>query len=211
MSPIRVIVVDDHEIVRAGLGVLLSREPDLHIAGMAESGEEGLRLMDELSPDVAVVDYSLPGMSGVEVCQAAKVRHPQLPVIMLTTYLDDEVIQNSLEAGARAYVYKDVEGRDLKRAIRAVVRGEAVLDPKVAGRVARWAARARKLTGDSVLSARETEVIRLVARGASNLQIAEEMGLSINTIKTYVRRVLEKLECKSRSQAAAVASRRGLL
>lgn len=211
MPPVRVVVIDDHEIIRAGLSALLGRESDIHVVGMASTGEEGLDLIADLKPDVAVVDYSLPRMSGVEVCEEVVGRHPDTAVVVLTSFMHDEVVLKAVEAGARAYVYKDVEGRDLKRAIRAVAKGEAMLDPKVTARVLRWAHRRTVGYGDGALSLREIEVLRLVARGGTNRSIAEAMGVSENTIKTYLRRALEKLDCHSRSEAAAAAAQRGLL
>ena len=210
MPAVRVVIVDDHAIVRAGLAALLGREPDIHIIGMAASGDEGLHLVAELTPDVAVLDYSLPGMTGVELCERIVREVPGVAPIILTTYLDDVVVRRAIEAGARAYVYKDIEATDLVRAIRAVARGGAVLDPKVAGRVAKWAGQ-RRFAGDPPLSTRETEVLRMVARGSQNRQIAVELGVTENTVRTYVRRILFKLGCTSRSEAAAVAARRGLL
>lgn len=207
---VRVVVVDDHEIVRAGLTSLLAREPDIEVVRAVGDGEEALRVIEEERPDIAVVDYRLPGMSGVEVCERISVRFPDVSVIMLTTSLEDTVIQASLHAGARGYVFKDVDARDLKVAIRAVARGEAVLDPKVAGRVARWAQQ-RHERGKGALSTRETEVLRLVATGAHNKDISAALHLSDNTVRTYLRRILTKLECQSRSEAAALAAKRGLL
>lgn len=211
MPPVRVVVIDDHEIVRAGLGALLGRESDIHVVGMAATGEEGLDLIADLKPDVAVIDYSLPRMTGVEVCEEVVGKHPDTSVVVLTSFMHDEVILKSVEAGARAYVYKDVEGRDLKRAIRAVAKGEAVLDPKVTARVLRWAHRRSVGYGDGALSMQEVEVLRHVTRGETNRAIAEAMCVSENTVKTYLRRLMEKLDCHSRSEAAAIASRRGLL
>lgn len=211
MPPVRVVVIDDHEIVRAGLGALLGRESDIHVVGMAATGEEGLDLIAELRPDVAVVDYSLPRMSGVEVCEEVVEKHGDTAVVVLTSFMHDEVILKSVEAGARAYVYKDIAGRDLKRAIRAVAKGEAILDPKVTARVLRWAHRRSVGYGEGALSLREIEVLRLVAKGGTNKDIADDMHVSENTVKTYLRRALEKLDCHSRSEAAAVAARRGLL
>ena len=211
MGPVRVVVVDDHEIVRAGLSALLGREPDIHLVGVAADGEEGVNLIADLRPEVAVIDYSLPRMSGIEVCDEIVRRFPETAVIVLTTYLSDDVILRSVEVGAQAFVYKDVDAEDLKRAIRAVTRGETVLDPKVAGRVMQWANRRRAAGRNSVLSVQETEVLRLASRGGTNKDIAEAMQVSENTIKTYLRRVMEKLDCHSRSEAAAIAARRGLL
>lgn len=211
MGPVRVVVVDDHEIVRAGLSALLGREPDINLVGVAADGEEGVNLIGDLRPEVAVVDYSLPRMSGVEVCEEIVRRFPETSVVVLTTYLNDEVILRSVEAGAHAFVYKDVDATELRRAIHAVTRGETVLDPKVAGRVVRWANRRRAGGRDGVLSLQETEVLRLVSRGGTNKDIAEAMHVSENTVKTYLRRVMEKLDCHSRTEAAAIAARRGLL
>jgi DNA-binding NarL/FixJ family response regulator len=210
MMPIRVVVVDDHEIVRAGLAALLGRESDIEVVALVAEGREAIHTVATLRPDVAVVDYRLPGMSGVEVCERLHAEHPQVAVIMLTTFLDDDVVRGALQAGARAYVYKDVDARELKTAIRAVARGEAVLDPKVAGRVATWAQR-RHDARTTALSVRETEVLRLVARGAHNKEISAELHLSDNTVRTYLRRILTKLECQSRVEAAALATQRGLL
>lgn len=189
---------------------MLGREQDIHLVGMASSAEEGLELIEKLRPDVAVIDYSLPKMSGVEMCEIVTRQFPLIPVIILTTYLDDEVVKSSLEAGAQAFVFKDVDAKELKRAVRAVAGGQSVLDPKVAGRVIGWAHKATRLKpppSTPALSRREVEVVRLIARGLSDQDIADEIGLSRNTIKTYVRRILWKLGCKSRAEAVAVASR----
>lgn len=214
MKVVRVVLVDDHEIVRAGLRSLLSKEPDIHIIGVAETPDEGLRLIQELRPDVAVVDYSLPGMTGTTLCEAIVKRHPEVSVIILTTYLDDHVVRQSIRAGAKAFVYKDVEAKDLMRAIRAVASGESVLDPKVAGRVMKWANKSdkRRVIGATPpLSVRELEALRLAAKGATNPKIAQHMGVTANTVKTYLDRALAKLGCHSRAEAAALASKWGLL
>lgn len=212
---VRVVIVDDQEIVRAGLRALLGREQDIHIVGAAPDGEEALRLVGELHPDVAVVDYGLPKMSGVELTEELQKRFPGVSVIILTNFLDDEIVHSALRAGAQAYVYKDVDARDLKRAIREVADGHSVLDPKVAGKVMRWAdtkTRRRRLrNGQPSLSPRELEILRLVAQGAPNYEIATKLGVSPNTIKSFMHRILSKLECHSRAEAVAVAARRGLL
>jgi DNA-binding NarL/FixJ family response regulator len=211
MVPVRVVVVDDHEIIRAGLSALLEREPDIHVVGTASSGEGGLAVIADLKPDVAVVDYSLPRMSGVEVCEEVVQQHPDTAVVILTGFMHDEVVHKALEAGARGYVYKDIDGRELKAAIRAVAKGEAAFDPKVTTRVLRWAHRRSVGYGNDALSLREIETLRLVANGATNKDIAGSLHVSENTVKTYVRRALEKLDCHSRSEAAVLAARRGLL
>lgn len=213
LDTVRVVIVDDHDIVRAGLRMLLSREHGIHIAGMAATAEEGLELIAKVNPDVALLDYSLPGMSGIEMCEKMIEQFPHIPVIMLTTFLDDDVVRRSLEAGARAFVYKDIEGPDLKRAIRSVAEGNSVLDPKVARQVISWAQHeiGPIFTRKPALSKRETQVLRLIARGASDVEIAREIKISPNTVRTYLRRIFAKLNTKTRSEAAAVASQRRLI
>lgn len=211
MRPVRVVLVDDHEIVRAGISTLLAREPDIEVVGTAASGEEGLVLVRDLFPDILVVDYRLPGISGVEVCERVVAAHPRVSVIILSAYLDDEVVLRSIQAGARAYVYKDVEAAELKRAVRDVAAGKAVLDPDVTARVIGWARQRRFPSEAEVLSTREIDVLRLVARGASNKAIATELGVAESTVKTYVSRAMEKLGCHTRAEAATLAANRGLL
>lgn len=208
----RIVLVDDHEIVRVGLTTLLQRDSRIDVVGTASTGEEGLEMVRRLEPDVAVVDYALPGMSGVEVCERIVARHPEIPVVILTTFLDDQVIRGALHAGAAAYVCKDVDGMELKKAIHAVARGESVLDPKVAGRVMRWSRAKQRLLEDGqvALSPRETDVLRLIARGVGTKDISSELGITENSVKTYVRRTMIKLGCNSRAQLAVLAARRGL-
>ncbi len=189
---------------------MLGKDGDIQLVGSASNGEDGLDLVVRTKPDVAVVDYSLPEMSGIEVCERIVATMPTTAVVVLTTYLNDEVILKSVEAGAQAYVYKDVEALELKKAIRAVTKGETVLDPKVAGRVVNWANRRKALNAQS-LSLQETEVLRCVTRGLTNTAISEHLKVSENTVKTYLRRIMEKLDCHSRSEAAAIAARKGLL
>jgi two-component system, NarL family, response regulator DevR len=211
MPLVRVVVVDDHELVRTGFSTLLDREPDIDIVGTASSGEEGLNVIADLQPDVAVVDYSLPHMSGVAVCEEVVERHPKTAVIILTGFMEEDLVRKAIDAGAKGYVYKDVEGRELKRTIRAVANGEAVYDPKVTARVLGWAQRRSNGHRENSLSLREIEALRLVAQGATNKSIADSMFVSENTVKTYLRRALEKLDCHRRSEAAVLAARRGLL
>lgn len=198
-SAARVVVVDDHEVVRAGLQVVLAGEPDIHLVGMAADGSEALRVVEQTQPDVVVVDFSLPGMSGVEVCERLVVRWPSLAVIVLTNYADDGVRARSLRAGACAYVHKSVDGSMLARVVRAAANGEKI-DSDDGAPAER-----------SVLSLREIDVLRLVANGASNKDVAHELGVGVNTVKTYVQRTLDKLGCRTRTEAAAVAVKRGLL
>lgn len=212
MQPVRVVLVDDHEIIRAGLAALLARESEIDLVASAATGEEALSLIELHQPDVVVADYRMPGISGVELCQRVMERWPSVAVILLTTYLDDDILLGAFRAGARAFVYKDVQAEELKRAIRKVAAGETVIDSNVASRLVDWAKPVRALGAHHApLSEREIDVLRLVSRGAPNHVIAEELGVSDSTVKTYVRRALTKLQCDSRSQAVSVATRRGLL
>ena len=210
MHPVEVVVVDDHELVRTGLSALLSQQAGIRFLGSAKTGEEGLDLIAELRPDVAVIDYSLPHMNGIEVCEEVVRRFPETGVVMLSVYVHDEVVLRSVKAGARGYICKDAEMPELARAVLAVGRGEAVLDPKVAGRLISYATGGsgrRRLT----LSVKETEVLRHVSRGATNKEIGRELGITENTVKTLLRRIMRKLDCHSRSEAAAYAVVQGLL
>lgn len=211
MHPVRVVLVDDHEIVRAGVASLLARQPDIEVVGSASSGEAGIVLVRDLAPDILVVDYRMAGMSGIEVAERVRDEHPEVAVIVLTTSLDDEVVLRSLQAGVRAYVYKDVGAEELIRAVRAVAAGEAVLDPAVTARVIAWAGQRRFAPAEQVLTAREIDILRLVAAGEQNKEIATELMVSQNTVKTYLTRAMHKLGCTSRSEAVALASSRGLL
>ena len=210
-APVRIVLVDDHPIVREGLRAMLSREVDMEVVATVPTAEDGLRVITALTPDIAVVDYRLPGMSGIQLCEVLKARHPEVSVIMLTSYLADVVVRGAIEAGARAFVYKDVDAVELKRSIRAVARGEAALHGAVTERVIGWALKASRGLVGQALSAREVEVLRLVAAGASNKEVANQLAVTVNTVKTYLTRTLQKLDCHSRAEAAAAAAKLGLL
>jgi two-component system response regulator NreC len=203
-------IVDDHQLVRAGLAALLERDVDIEVVGTAGGAPDALDLVVATRPDVAIVDYQMPGLNGVELCRMLHERHPAVAVILLTIFLDDDVVEGALKAHALAYLHKDVEVAELKRTIRCVARGESVLDPKVAGRVARWSQQ-RDMGQNRRLSAREVELLRLVATGATNRLIATKMAVSVNTARTYLRRAMQKLDCHSRAEAVAIAARQGIL
>ena len=210
MATVRVVICEDQEIVRDGLAAVLDREPDIDVVGKAASAEETLRLIPGVEPDVAVVDYRLPGMSGVQLCEELGARHPHVSVIILTSYLDDEVMLGAMRAGAKGFAYKDVGAVELKRTVREVAQGKTLLGSNAAGRVFGWAKHVR-MHADEPLSRREVEVLRQVAAGAKNREIAQRLGLTENTVRTYLKRALEKLGCHSRSEAAALAAKKGLL
>lgn len=205
---IRVMVVDDHPVVRHGLVAILRWEPDLDIVGEAADGAEALRRIVELRPDVVLLDLRLPHLSGIEVMRLARPQTPETRFLVLTTYDTDEYIAPALAAGANGYLLKDAEPDELSRAIRDLMRGGAALEPRVAAVVL------GRLAGEGTaeaLSEREMDVLRLLPTGDSNKAIALRLGLSENTIKTHVTRILGKLGVQNRAEAVSVAMQRGLL
>jgi two-component system, NarL family, response regulator DevR len=211
---IRLLIVDDHEMVREGLKAMLVSEPDFSIVGDAANAEQALELIERLRPDIALLDIRLPGTSGIEVCRTVTTRYPETAVIILTTYTDDNLIAQAIQAGARGFILKDIERFDLKRSIRAVARGEAAIDPKAAVAVL---AQLRKVPQGSVeaapeqLSSQQLVILRLVAQGLSSREIATQLYLSENTVKGYVQEILHRLGVKNRTEAVMVAVKQGWL
>jgi two-component system response regulator DevR len=209
-TKIRVLIVDDHEMVREGLMAMLRSEPDFEVVGQTGHGEEVADLVDSSKPDVVLLDTRLPGISGVEVCRRLTRTHPSVAVVILTTYTDVELVQECLQAGARGYVVKDVERFALKESIRAVSRGEAVLAPQVAGqiidRIKGLPAEQRRPAG---LNASQVAILRLISRGHSNREIAADVHLSENTVKTHVQEIFRKLGVRNRVEAAILAGKSG--
>ena len=195
---IRIVVVDDHPIVRQGLVATLEDEPDFEVVGAASSAEEALTLAARSRPDVALLDLELPGMSGIDA-----IPRIDKPVLVLTAYATDEQIDAVLRAGARGYLLKGAALEEIERAIRAVAGGQTYLDPKVASRVVALSAAPR-------LSAREREVLRLVATGRSNKEIASALQIAERTVKFHVTAIFNKLGADNRAQAVAIAIERGL-
>lgn len=205
---IRVLVVDDHPVVRHGLVAMLRYAPDIDVIGEAADGAAALLQIAEAQPEIVLLDLRMPGLNGVEVMRQARSRGLPARFLVLTTYDTDEYLGPALAAGAQGYLLKDAPPEELLRAIRALARGQAALEPGIATRLlARVAAGP---PGDE-LSARELEVLRLLARGASNKEIAARLELSENTIKSHLSRIFEKLGVRSRTEAATLALQRGLL
>ncbi|HZS00738.1 MAG TPA: response regulator transcription factor [Chloroflexota bacterium] len=204
---IRLLVVDDHPVVRQGITAVLRWEPDLEIVGEAADGREALRLILEHRPDVVLLDLRLPEMSGVEVMQQARVQAPEVRFLVLTTYDTDSYIAPALAAGARGYLLKDASLDELLRGVRAVMEGRAALEPAVAARLLDRMADPQ----GSELSDREREVLRLLVAGASNKGVAQQLHLSENTVKAHISHIFNKLGVQSRAEAVAVALQRGLI
>jgi len=208
-DPIRILIVDDHEMVREGLISMLRPEPDFEIVGQAGYGAAVAGLVEQSRPDVVLLDARLPDVSGVEVCRRLGRTHPDVSVVILTTYTDGGLVQECLQAGARGYVVKDVERFGLKESIRAVHRGQAVLAPQVAGQVIERMRHPRPEEGRLALNASQVAILRLISRGHSNREIAAEVHLSENTVKTHVQEIFRKLGVRNRVEAAIEAGKSG--
>jgi NarL family two-component system response regulator LiaR len=212
-EPITVLIVDDHSVVRQGVRAFLETQPDLTVLGDAGSGEEAIRLAAELVPDVVLMDLVMPGMDGVEATRRVRQASPRSQVLVLTSYHQDEHIFPAIRAGALSYLLKDVSPVELVEAVRKAARGEAVLHPRVAARVVQELHGARQETFNpfTELSERELEVLRLIADGMDNAQIAEKLIISEKTVKSHVSNILSKLHVVDRTQAAVYAWREGVV
>lgn len=210
---ITILLVDDHEVVRQGLRAYLDSQPDFRVIGEASSGEEAVEAAMEYLPDVMLMDLVMSGMGGVEATRKVKDITPRTQIVVLTSYHQDEFIFPALQAGAISYVLKDVMMDDLADAIRKASRGEAVLHPRVAERVIQEinGARGAPFNPFTELTNREMEVLRLIARGMSNSDIAADLFISENTVKGHVSNILSKLQLADRTQAAVYAWEQGLV
>jgi NarL family two-component system response regulator LiaR len=210
---ITVLLVDDHSVVREGVRAFLVTQPDLLVVGEAGSGEEAIRLAEQHVPDVVLMDLIMPGMDGVEATRRVAQVSPRSRVVVLTSYHEDEHIFPALKAGALSYVLKDVSAEELASAVRKAAVGEAVLHPRVAARVIKELQGRREdaLNAFTELSERELEVLKLIADGMSNAQMAARLFLSEKTIKGHVSNILSKLHLADRTQAAVYAWREGIV
>jgi len=210
---ITIIIVDDHKVVRQGVRAFMDTQPDINVVGESENGEEAVRLVSEHAPDVVIVDLVMPGMDGVEVTRQVKQASPRTQVIVLTSYHQDEHIFPAIRAGALSYLLKDVGPAELAEAVRKAAAGEAVLHPRVAARVVQELHGARRDTPNpfTELSDREMEVLRLIADGMSNADIAGQLIISEKTVKSHVSNILNKLHLADRTQAAVYAWREGVV
>jgi two-component system, NarL family, response regulator DevR len=211
---IRLLIIDDHEMVREGLKAMLTAEPDFDIVGDAANAEQAFELIQHLHPDVILLDVRLPEVSGIEVCRTVTERYPEIAVIILTTFTDETLVAQSIQAGARGFIVKDIERFDLKRSIRAVARGEAAIDPKAAVAVLaqlRRSPQVKQEPSPEPLSPQQIVILRMVAQGLSSREIATQLYLSENTVKGYVQEILHRLSVKNRTEAVMVAVKQGWL
>lgn len=203
-TTIRVLLVDDHAIMREGLAAVLSSNPGLDVVGQAGDGKVALQLFSELSPDVSIVDLRMSPMDGVEITTAMREAIPNARVILLTTYDTDEEVFRGLRAGAASYLLKDVDSVKLIETIRAVHSGRKAISPEIAAKLA------DHMASDS-LTPRQLDVLKCLSQGKSNLEIANTLFISEGTVKAHVKAILQKLEARDRTQAITIAIRRGLV
>ncbi len=201
MDTIRILIADDHPVVREGLAGMLAGQPDFEVVGMAADGDTAVTLHSSLSPDVTLMDLRMPGLDGVDAIEAIKAQQPRAHILVLTTYDSDADILRAIEAGATGYLLKDTPREELFRAIRAAARGDSVLAPTVA---ARLMTRMRGPAEENS-SAREVEVLQLVAKGASNKEIGQALHISTATVKTHLIHIYNKLGVDDRTAAVTTA------
>lgn len=213
MEQIRILVVDDHPIVRQGIRSLLSNYPEFEIVGEADNGALALTKIRQLDPDVTLLDIRMPGASGLEVLQKIRQTQPDAKVLMLTSFDDNEYVMGALQAGAQGFVLKSISDEMLVNAIRSAYRSERVLGPQIAEQVVQWAISSASKPPSTALDfdQDEKEILALLADGASNTNIAAQLFMSNTTVKRKLRRIFAKLNVQTRAQAAAEAVRRDIV
>jgi DNA-binding NarL/FixJ family response regulator len=213
MSKIRILIADDHAVVRDGTRRILEQEPDMEVVAEAADGAEAVKLAGASKPDVAIVDIAMPNVDGIEATKQIKSLYPAVAVLILSAYDDDQFVFSLLEAGAAGYLLKSVRGRELVEAVRQVYAGESVLHPAIARKVLnRFVPAPGKHAVEKppeVLSDREIEVLRLATRGLSNQQIADELFLSLRTVQAHLGHIFNKLQVSSRTEAVVRALKEG--
>jgi DNA-binding NarL/FixJ family response regulator len=213
IEPISVLLVDDHALVRKGVRGFLETQPGILVVAEASTGQEAIRLAEQYAPDVVLIDLLMPGMDGIEATRQLLMCSPRSRVVVLTSYHEDEHIFPAIRAGALSYLLKDVKPEELTEAVRKAARGEAILHPRIAARVVQEFQNEREIPPHLFhgLSERELEVLRLVATGRSNAEIAGMLSISEKTVKSHVGNILGKLHLADRTQAAVYAWREGLM
>jgi two-component system, NarL family, response regulator LiaR len=211
VTAIRVLIADDHAVVRQGLRTFLELQDDIEVVADVADGEAALRAAEEHEPDVVLMDLVMPGGGGVEAIRALRTARPEARVLVLTSFLDDDKVFPAVRAGAAGYLLKDVEPAELVRAIRTVDDGEALLHPAVAARLMEELSETERPAPEEALTAREREVLELIARGLPNKLIARDLEIAEKTVKTHVSSILSKLGLTDRTQAALYAVRSGLI
>lgn len=202
-QPIRIIIIDDHDVIRQGLSVLIEAFPDLLLVGQASNGEDGIRLCLEQQPDVLLTDLAMPGMNGVAVIQAVHKQCPHTQIVALTNYREEEMVYAALQAGATSYLLKNVTVDELANALRSAYRGRSTLAPEAAQVLVRVTSRPPTLGFD--LTDREREILVLITHGLNNREIADRLTISRSTVKNHVSNIFSKLNVSNRAEAVALA------
>jgi NarL family two-component system response regulator YdfI len=211
-NPIRILVADDHLIIRQGLRLILETEPEFELVGEATDGVEALRQCEQLHPDVVLMDLRMPGMDGLTAIERLRLSQPEIAVVILTTFNEDDLMMRGLRLGAKGYLLKDTDRETLFSAIRAAARGETLLKPEVMNRLLSRVAQSGPSAGEGVgLTERELEVLTGVARGERSKEVAARLGISERTVKAHLASIYNKLGVDSRAAAIAVAAQKGLL
>ena len=203
-TPIRILTVDDHPLIRVGIATLVSPESDMKVVGEACNGSEAITKFREYLPDVTLMDLHMPEMNGIDAIIAIRDEFPQARIIVLTTYTGDVQVMRALKAGAQAYVMKNLVHKELLQTIRAVCAGHKTMSPEVAAQVAAYA-------GEEALTAREIDVLQLIAAGSANKEIAAQLSIAEETVKSRVKNILMKLGANDRTHAVTIALKRGII
>jgi len=211
MKPVDIVIIDDHWVVREGIKSVLKGDPAFQVVGEASNGNDGLNLLRDKRPDIALVDIRLPDISGAEVCQRATAENLPTAIIILTAFLDWRLVQTCLQWGARGYLLKDAGQHNLKQNLLAVVRGETILNPKALSLLVNYIREHPGLNHSEPLSPQEMEILRLMSHGLSNTEIGERVYLSQGRVKDYVHNILHKLHARNRVEAILIATKSGLL
>lgn len=207
---IRILLVDDHPVVREGLAVILADEPDFNVVGQAGTGEQAVELFDRLQPDLVLIDARLPGMSGIEACSELTRRFPGVRVVIITSFPSEATMVDGFAAGARGLVVKESDAARVRESVRVVASGQTFVDPRVAAKIVALATKGRRVSGPFGLTLQEMRVVELLPRGLTNRAIGRELGISEETVKVHIRSAKRKLGAKHRTEAAAIAQREGL-
>ena len=208
MSKMRIVLVDDHEVVRLGLKVLLEQNDHFEVVGEASNAKDAVEITGKLRPDIVLMDIRLPGASGIEACEEITQLYPEVRVVMLTSYAEDEMLFSAIRAGASGYLLKQINSEDLIHSLESVRRGDALLDPMVTQRVfqeVRRAVKEEEASAFAILSQQEKHVLILVSEGKTNREIAKSLFLGEGTVRNYVSSILSKLGASNRAEAAAYA------
>lgn len=211
-NPIRIMLADDHKVLRQGIAQVLDAQADMQVVAQADNGQDAVRLARLHQPDITLLDINMPEMDGVEAARQILAEHPQTGIIILTMYRNDELVFEAIKAGVRGYLLKEAELDELLAAVRSVARGEAAIDPVIAGRVLDQIRqpKAIKNASEPILAERDVEILRLLAQGLSNQEIASQLAIAEKTVRNRLSLIFSQLELKNRTQAALYAMRHGL-